>query len=41
VNGKKRQEGSTHDMIFPVGTLLEYCRERYPLSPGDLILTGG
>jgi len=40
VNGRKRQDGSTSDMIFGVGYLIWYLSQYMVLEPGDLINTG-
>jgi 2-keto-4-pentenoate hydratase/2-oxohepta-3-ene-1,7-dioic acid hydratase in catechol pathway len=40
VNGRKRQDGSTADMIFGVGYLVWYLSQYLVLEPGDLINTG-
>jgi 5-oxopent-3-ene-1,2,5-tricarboxylate decarboxylase / 2-hydroxyhepta-2,4-diene-1,7-dioate isomerase len=40
VNGRETQRGSTRDMIFDVGALIEYISGFMTLAPGDLILTG-
>ena len=40
VNGKRRQTGSTRNMIFPVRTLVSYVSRFMTLYPGDLISTG-
>ena len=40
VNGRIRQSGSTRDMIFGAETLRQYVVERFPVMPGDLLLTG-
>lgn len=40
INGKVRQQGNTRDMIFDRNTLLTYIKARFPVCPGDLILTG-
>lgn len=40
VNGACMQNGSTADMIFPVGELLSWISGQITLEPGDLILTG-
>lgn len=40
VNGRKRQDGSTGDMIFGVGYLIWYLSQYLVLEPGDLINTG-
>lgn len=40
VNGEIRQHGHTRDMLHDVGSLLAYVRERFPVAPGDIVLTG-
>jgi 5-oxopent-3-ene-1,2,5-tricarboxylate decarboxylase / 2-hydroxyhepta-2,4-diene-1,7-dioate isomerase len=40
VNGELTQEGSTHDMIFSVPSLIEYLSSFMTLNAGDIILTG-
>jgi 2-keto-4-pentenoate hydratase/2-oxohepta-3-ene-1,7-dioic acid hydratase in catechol pathway len=40
VNGRKRQDGSTSDMIFGVGYVIWYLSQYLVLEPGDLINTG-
>jgi 2-keto-4-pentenoate hydratase/2-oxohepta-3-ene-1,7-dioic acid hydratase in catechol pathway len=40
VNGRKRQDGSTADMIFGVVYLVWYLSQYLVLEPGDLINTG-
>jgi 2-keto-4-pentenoate hydratase/2-oxohepta-3-ene-1,7-dioic acid hydratase in catechol pathway len=40
VNGVRRQDGSTHDMIFDVAYLIWYVSQFMVLEPGDLINTG-
>jgi len=40
VNGETVQDGSTADMIFPVGEVLAYVSEVMTLNPGDVIATG-
>jgi 2-keto-4-pentenoate hydratase/2-oxohepta-3-ene-1,7-dioic acid hydratase in catechol pathway len=40
VNGRKRQDGSTGNMIFDVGYLIWYLSQYMVLEPGDLINTG-
>jgi 2-keto-4-pentenoate hydratase/2-oxohepta-3-ene-1,7-dioic acid hydratase in catechol pathway len=40
LNGQKRQDAPTSDMIFPVAELIHYASQYFALSPGDLILTG-
>jgi 2-keto-4-pentenoate hydratase/2-oxohepta-3-ene-1,7-dioic acid hydratase in catechol pathway len=40
VNGVRRQEGNTANMIFPVAELIAYVSAFMTLEPGDLIATG-
>jgi len=40
VNGEIRQDDSTKLMIHSVAEILEFLKEWYDLSPGDLIWTG-
>jgi 2-keto-4-pentenoate hydratase/2-oxohepta-3-ene-1,7-dioic acid hydratase in catechol pathway len=40
VNGVVRQEGSTADLVFDVGAIVEYVTAVMTLLPGDVILTG-
>ena len=40
LNGELRQDGNTHDLIFPIDFLLRYITAAMTLFPGDLILTG-
>jgi 2-keto-4-pentenoate hydratase/2-oxohepta-3-ene-1,7-dioic acid hydratase in catechol pathway len=40
VNGVKRQDGTTADMVFPVDHLVWYLSQFMVLEPGDLINTG-
>lgn len=40
VNGETTQQGTTSDMIFSVGALIEYLSSIMTLHPGDVILTG-
>lgn len=40
VNGDRRQDGSTRDMIFDVPSLVAYASQALTLEPGDVILTG-
>jgi len=40
VNGKRRQHGSTKDMIFSVAELVSFASTLMTLEPGDVILTG-
>jgi 2-keto-4-pentenoate hydratase/2-oxohepta-3-ene-1,7-dioic acid hydratase in catechol pathway len=40
VNGVKRQDGHTSDMIFPVAHIVSYLSQYMVLEPGDVINTG-
>ncbi len=40
VNGEKRQESNTSNMIHPVAKQIEYLATAFTLEPGDLIATG-
>lgn len=40
VNGEKRQDGCSDQMIFDVPTLIEYLSSYMTLMPGDIIATG-
>jgi 2,4-didehydro-3-deoxy-L-rhamnonate hydrolase len=40
VNGERRQQGNTRDMVFPVGQLVSYVSRFMSLQPGDLLSTG-
>ncbi|HET6287626.1 MAG TPA: fumarylacetoacetate hydrolase family protein [Amycolatopsis sp.] len=40
VNGEKKQDSSTKDMIFPVAEIVHYLSQFMVLRPGDLINTG-
>lgn len=40
VNGENRQRGQSSQMIFPIPELLRFVRARFPVLPGDLLLTG-
>lgn len=40
VNGVKRQDGHTRDMIFPVHHIVSYLSQYMALEPGDVINTG-
>ncbi|MCX8086596.1 MAG: fumarylacetoacetate hydrolase family protein [Rhodocyclaceae bacterium] len=40
VNGERRQDGHTRDMIFPVAYLIHYISQFMTLLPGDVICTG-
>lgn len=40
VNGDLRQDGTTADMVFPVGEIIRYLSQFMALHPGDVINTG-
>jgi 2,4-diketo-3-deoxy-L-fuconate hydrolase len=40
LNGKRRQDGNTRDMIFSVATIISHFSRYQTLLPGDLVLTG-
>jgi len=40
VNGERMQNGSSADMLFPVGRLIAYISEFMTLEPGDVIASG-
>jgi 2-keto-4-pentenoate hydratase/2-oxohepta-3-ene-1,7-dioic acid hydratase in catechol pathway len=40
VNGKRRQDGNTRDMIFTVAELIAFSSRLMTLEPGDVIFTG-
>jgi len=40
VNGEKRQEGNTKDMIFSIPKIVSFLSTVWELLPGDLIYTG-
>jgi len=40
VNGETRQDGTTANMIWGPGQLVEIVSQHFTLEPGDLILTG-
>jgi 2-keto-4-pentenoate hydratase/2-oxohepta-3-ene-1,7-dioic acid hydratase in catechol pathway len=40
VNGSRRQDSTTADMIFSVARLVSYISQYLTLEPGDVILTG-
>lgn len=40
VNGERRQQGSTRDMVFTVRALVAYVSRFMTLRPGDLLSTG-
>lgn len=40
INGEKRQDSRTNNMIFSVGSIIEQLSRGFTLYPGDVILTG-
>lgn len=40
VNGQKRQDGTTKDLIFSVAKLVKTISEGITLQPGDVLATG-
>jgi 2-keto-4-pentenoate hydratase/2-oxohepta-3-ene-1,7-dioic acid hydratase in catechol pathway len=40
VNGERRQNGTTRDMVFSVPEILEFLSRAMTFEPGDLLLTG-
>ena len=40
VNVQKRQDGTTEDLIFSVGSLIKMLSESTTLQPGDVLATG-
>jgi 2-keto-4-pentenoate hydratase/2-oxohepta-3-ene-1,7-dioic acid hydratase in catechol pathway len=40
VDGRRRQDGMTADMIFPVDEIVRYLSHMMTLEPGDVIATG-
>lgn len=40
VNGERRQNSNTSDMIFNVATIISYASQHFTLKPGDLFFTG-
>jgi 2,4-didehydro-3-deoxy-L-rhamnonate hydrolase len=40
VNGERRQESTTKDMIFSCAQIVSYCSHYFTLMPGDIICTG-
>jgi 2-keto-4-pentenoate hydratase/2-oxohepta-3-ene-1,7-dioic acid hydratase in catechol pathway len=40
VNGERRQDSNTSNMIFPVAHLVSYISRFFTLMPGDVIPTG-
>lgn len=40
VDGERRQDGRTKDLIFPIPFLIEYITRFTTLEPGDVVFTG-
>lgn len=40
VNGEKRQDSNTREMVFDVFAMIEHLSQAMTLEPGDLIITG-
>jgi len=40
LNGERKQQGNTRDLIFPIATLLRHITAAMTLLPGDVIATG-
>jgi 2-keto-4-pentenoate hydratase/2-oxohepta-3-ene-1,7-dioic acid hydratase in catechol pathway len=40
VDGERRQNGRTRDLIFPIPFLIEYITRFTTLEPGDIVLSG-
>ncbi len=40
VNGEKRQQGNSRQMLFPIDEIIAYVSQFYTLKIGDLIFTG-
>ncbi|MGD9663914.1 MAG: fumarylacetoacetate hydrolase family protein [Novosphingobium sp.] len=40
VNGEKRQDSNTSDLIYPIDEQIEYLSTAFTLEPGDILLTG-
>lgn len=40
VNGEKRQDSNTREMVFDVYAMVEHLSQAMTLEPGDLVLTG-
>lgn len=40
MNGDLRQNGSTHDVLFPIHEQLAIISQFIMLEPGDIVLTG-
>lgn len=40
VNGERRQNSNTSDMIFNCAQIISYCSQHFTLKPGDIIYSG-
>lgn len=40
LDGERKQDGNTRDLIFPLGAIIAYISQVMTLEPGDLIATG-
>ncbi|MCX6990362.1 MAG: fumarylacetoacetate hydrolase family protein [Chlamydiae bacterium] len=40
VNGTLRQKGNSSAMLFSLDDIKKYLKERFPVRPGDMVLTG-
>jgi 2-keto-4-pentenoate hydratase/2-oxohepta-3-ene-1,7-dioic acid hydratase in catechol pathway len=40
VNGEKRQDSNTSDLIYSIRRLIEFASQFYTLYPGDVYYTG-
>jgi 2-keto-4-pentenoate hydratase/2-oxohepta-3-ene-1,7-dioic acid hydratase in catechol pathway len=40
LDGVRRQDGNTKNMIFSVKTIISYLSQFMTLTPGDIIMTG-
>lgn len=40
VNGERRQNSNTSDMIFSCAQIISYCSQHFTLKPGDIIYSG-
>ena len=40
VNGRRMQDGSTRNMIFPIALIVSYVSQFMTLKPGDIVITG-
>jgi 2-keto-4-pentenoate hydratase/2-oxohepta-3-ene-1,7-dioic acid hydratase in catechol pathway len=40
INGKRMQDGTTKNMIFPISFIVHYLSQFMTLKPGDIVITG-